>query len=365
MMVRRFWKRAISCALLLALAVFMAAPARADGGELPAYRLTKTVRLGGADHWDYLTLDAARHRLYIGHDTEVTVVDSLSGKRLGAISGLAAAQGVAVLPGRGYAASGEQGELVAFDLQSFKPLARIKTASDADAVVYDPVSTHLFVANGDSHTVTVVDPATNRVATSIDLGAVLQFAVTDGKGKIYVNVEDPGSIARIDGASGTVEARWPLDGCVAPHGLALDVEDGRLFASCANGVMAIVDAVEGKQVATLPIGKGTDAAGFDPARKLAFSANAEGTLSVIKADGPGQFRKLGDLKTAPGARTMAVDPTTGRIFLVTADVARTDPPKKPGAASHLSFKRGTVKLMFFDPVKPLAHGDRMVAPAVN
>lgn len=325
-------------------------PAAAEDGAAP-YAITKTIALGGADRWDYLHYDQASHRLYVAHDTEVTVVDGRSGKEIGHIKGLAAAQGVAVLKssGEGFVASGEQAGVVPFNLKNFKTGKRIPAADDADAAVFDPVGGRLFVANGDSKSITIVDPARKAALGTIDAGGVTQFMVTDGKGKLFVNIEAPDEIARIDGPTGRIDAHWPLTGCIGPHGLAVDRAARRLFASCSGGVLAVVNADTGALVTSLPIGKGTDAAGFDEKRKLIFSSNGDGTLSVIKEVSPDKYEALGAVPTAPGARTMAVDSETGRIFVVTADVLATDPPKKAGGAPHFTFKPGTVKLLFIDP----------------
>jgi DNA-binding beta-propeller fold protein YncE len=338
--------------LALAVAAALATFDCADAGDSAApYTVTKTIALGGADRWDYLHYDQASHRLYVAHDTEMTVVDGRSGKELGHIKGLAAAQGVAILKssGEGFVASGEQAGVVPFDLKSFKPGSRIPAADDADAVVFDPLSGRIFVANGDSKTITIVDPAKKTALETIDAGGVTQFMVTDDKGKLFVNIEAPDEIARIDGQTGKIDAHWPLPGCVGPHGLAFDRTARRLFASCSNAMLAVVNADTGALVASLPIGKGTDAAGFDEKRKLIFSSNGEGTLSVIREVSPDKYETLEPVPTAPGARTMAVDSETGRIFVVTADVLKADPPKKVGGAPHFTFKPGTVKLLFLDP----------------
>jgi DNA-binding beta-propeller fold protein YncE len=326
-----------------------AAPAQAA-----LYHLVKTVKLGGGIKWDYLAFDAPSDRLYISHGDEVTVVDGSSGAVIGELASLPGSHGIAVDPASGlvYADSADDSDVVAFDPKTLKPVASAKVLLDADGINYDPFSKQMFVSGGDGNGLTPVSTVTGKPAKDIALGTSPEFHVADGAGAEFVDLVDAGQVARIDTKTNTVTARWGLGGCVHPKGVAIDPVASRLFVSCANGVAVVLDSGDGEIVATLPIGKGTDAATFDPAKKRFFSSNADGTLSVVAELGADKFNVLANVKTAPGARTMAVDPITGRIFLVTARVTKTIPPADPTDHPHYVFAPGSFRLLIFDPAAP-------------
>lgn len=326
-------------------------PAGVAVAQQPPYSITRTVTLGAPDKWDYVSYDAAAGRVYVAHGDGATVVDGRDGTVVGRLTGLAAAHGVAIDPksGRGYAGTGH-GDILVFDPKTLKPLKTLPGQADDDGVVADPASGHVFVLNGDSGSVTVIDSADDTGLGFLKLGGKLEFGAVDGQGKLYVNLAEAREIVRVDIARQAVDARWAVPGCVSPHGMAMDTQAGRIFTSCVDGRLIVVDSKSGEIVATLPIGKGSDAVAFDPARKLVLSSNGEGTLSVIHEDAGGRFTKLADMPTAPGARTLALDPASGRVFLVTADVDKVGPPRQPGYAPRYSFKPGTVKLLMLDPV---------------
>jgi YVTN family beta-propeller protein len=317
----------------------------------PGYTVTKTVMLGAPDRWDYVTFDPASHRVYVAHGDRVTVVDGRDGSMLGEIEGMpGGTHGIAIVAstGRGYTDDGKAGEAVSFDLRTFKVVNRIKAAEDADAVVYDPASSHVFVVNGDTGTLTVIDAKSDSAIATVDVGGKLEFAVSGANGKLYVNGTEKKEIVRVDTKSNKVDAHWSIPDCERPHGLAIDSTTHRLFSSCVNNVLMVVDAQSGVVVAKLPIGRGTDAAAFDPKRKYVFSSNGlDGTLSVIQEKDPQSFVSLGDVKTVVTARTMAVDPQSGRIYMVAADV---EPSPAGGAPQQRrAIVPGSVKLLFLDP----------------
>ncbi len=216
--------------------------------------------------------------------------------------------------GKGYTDDGKAGVAVAFDLKTLKERKRIKVQPDADGIVYDPVSGHLLVITGDSGKVSVIDPKTDTVVATIDGGGPLEFGVLGGDGKFYVDGEDKNEIVRLDLATNTADAHWPLTGCKTPHGLAIDRAHMVLFASCGSKVMEVVNARDGAVLATLPIGEGTDFAEFDSARGLAFSSNRDGSLSIIAGQG-GKYVALPPVATMRGARTMSLDPKSGGYIL--------------------------------------------------
>src|SRR5882672_3837399 len=220
--------------------------------EKPLYALTKTVAIGAPDRWDLLTYDAESHRVYIAHGDRVTVVDAQSGELVGSIEGYAGGtHGVAIVPGsgRGYTDEGRTGTAGSFDLKTLKSLKTIKAEDDADAMVFDPASRHLFVIDGDPGKITVIDTKTDTVVATLDGGGKLEIGAADNSGKVYINGEEKREILRVDTRTNGVDARWPIPSCASPHGLAIDVKSRRLFSSCENNVMVVIDADSGKQLA--------------------------------------------------------------------------------------------------------------------
>jgi YVTN family beta-propeller protein len=339
-------------ALLVGMSVITAAANPANAQTNPSYSITKTVPIGTPDRWDYVVFDPILNRVYVAHGANVTVVDGSTGALVGTIEVGGGTHGIASVHslGKGYTDDGKAGEAIVFDLKSLKVTGRIKAESDADGIVYDPKSGHVLVIDGDSGKVTVIDPKTDTVVATIDGGGGLEFGVSDEAGKFYVDGEKNNDIVRIDLTSNTVDAHWPLTGCTTPHGLAIDRQNMRLFASCANKTMVMMNATSGAVVATLPIGQGTDFAEFDAKRGLAFSSNRDGTLSVVAERSADKFEALPPVDTQWGARTMAVDQKTGRIYLVTSDVTVNEalPASDRG---HYVVKPGSVKLLFLDPAK--------------
>ena len=297
-----------------------------------SYQVAKTTALGGDGGWDYVAFDSVGHRLFIARQNRVMVVDPEGGRLLGEIPGLARAHGVAFAyeTGHGFATSGTDSAVTMFDLNTLKVLGHTTAAVDADAVLYDPSSKRVFTFNGDAHSSSVIDPGSGARVGSIDLGAGPEFGVSAGDGKLYVNLEDKSEVAEIDAAGMRVTRRWSLAPCEGPTGLAIDRAHHRLFSGCGNKVMAISDAIAGKLITTLPIGAYVDAAAFDPGTQLAFASNGDGTLTVIHEDAPDKFRVVANVPTRRGARTMALDPLTHRVYLVTADFG----PMPAATAQH-------------------------------
>jgi YVTN family beta-propeller protein len=319
----------------------------ASGAQAASYRLAGTVAIGAPDRWDYVVYDSAAKRAYVAHGDVVTVVDVPAGKVVGAVAVGGATHGIAIVPGlnKGYADDGLSGTVAVFDPHTLRISKRIKAEPDADGIVYDPQSGHVLVITGDSGKVVVIDPKTDTVTAEIDGGGPLEFGVLDGHGKFYVDGEDSNEIVRMDLATAKAETHWPLTGCKTPHGLAIDRAHMRLFASCANGVMDVMDARTGAVVASVPIGSGTDGAVFDAHRGLAFSSNRDGTLSVIAETAPGRFAALAPVKTQSGARTMTLDPDTGTLFTVASDV-RED---RAGQSGRSRVVPGSARLLILRP----------------
>ena len=286
-----------------------------------AYHLAREIELPGAGGWDYLTFDATRARLFVAHGTHVDVLDTATLAPVAAIGDTPGVHGVAIADslGHGYVSAGAASSIVVFDLRSLARLAEIKTTGDnPDAILYEPTTHRVFTFNGRGRNVTVVDTAKNEVVGTIAVDAKPEFAVHDGAGRVFVNLEDRNSLAAIDARTLTVTAKWPLAGCEEPTGLAIDRAHHRLFAACSNKVMAIVDSITGRGIAQVPIGSRIDGAAFDAEKQLAFASGGDATLTVIREETPDKFTVAETVTTKPGARTLTLDEQTHRIFLATA-----------------------------------------------
>jgi outer membrane protein assembly factor BamB len=284
------------------------------------YRIAHTYTLGGDGSWDYIVPDPPNHRLFIGRQNRVMVVDEDSGKVLGEVTGIQGAHGTAIASatGHGFATSGNDQSVVMFDLKTFTTLGRIPAAEDADAIIYDRASDRVFTFNGDAHSSTVIDPHQGKLITNIALGGKPEYGASAGDGKVYANLTDTAEVVEIDAKNATVTRRWPTAPCRNPVAMAIDTGHHRLFSGCRSGVMAVSDYQAGKIVATLPIGTGVDGAGYDAASGDAFASNADGTLTVIHQDAPDQYHVVETVQTAPAARNMGLDPINHRLFLVSA-----------------------------------------------
>jgi len=311
--------------------------------------VTRAIPLGAPEKFQYVLFDAPNHRVFVAHGSEVTVVDAGSLKVVGHVGGLSGAHGIALVPGgHGYADSGRSATVSVFDQKDFRVLASLKADIDAYAVIYDPASRHVFVMNDDAGNITVIDPARDKVIDTISVGPGLESSEADGQGHLFIAHSEAHQVLRIDTRRNVADRRWPVADCGEPHGLALDTARQRVFVSCPEGGLLVLDSQNGRRVAALPIGIGGDSLLFDAARRRIYSANAVGTLSVIEEMAPDSFVARPDLPTEPGARTGALDPATGRLFLVTATVAGQDPPKKPGGTAKYRFVPGSTRLLVFD-----------------
>ncbi len=331
--------------LVLVMAAGIASPAQTPS----PYRITHTYVLGGDGSWDYVVPDPPSHRLFIGRQNRVMVVDEDTGTLLGEVTGIQGAHGTAIASssGRGFATSGNDQSVVMFDLKTLKTLGRIPAAEDADAVIYDPASDRVFTFNGDAHSSTVIDPHAGRAIATIALGGKPEYGVSAGDGKVYANLTDTSEVVEIDAKAASVLRRWPTAPCKQPVSMAIDTVRHRLFSGCRSGVMAVSDIDAAKVVATLPIGTGVDGAVYDPASGDAFASNADGTLTVVHQDTPDTYRVLQTLQTAPGSRNMGLDATNHRIFVVSAKFGP-PPPAPPGGRSRPPVLPGTFSLMVIE-----------------
>jgi DNA-binding beta-propeller fold protein YncE len=303
------------------------------------YHLLRTISIPGDDGWDYLTVDGAARRVYVSHATHVVVLDADSGAIVGDIPDTPGVHGIALATdlGRGFTSNGRANTVTIFDLKTLKTLGTVKAGTNPDAIVYDSLSKRVFTMNGRSQDATAINAADGTVLGTIALGGKPEFAVADGKGTIFVNIEDKSELVQFDPQKLAVLHRWPLAPCTEPSGLAMDVASRRLFAGCDNKMMAVINADDGKVIATPSIGAGVDANAFDPSSSLAFASNGEGTLTVVREESPDKFSVLENVTTKKSARTMALDPKTHHIFLPTADFAAPAAGERRGKMEPGSF----------------------------
>ena len=326
--------------LVLLLSAAAAGPISGQSGP---YRITHTYTLGGDGGWDYVVPDPPRHRVFIGRQNRVMVVDERDGTLLGEVSGIDGAHGTAIVEhtGHGFATSGNDGTIVMFDLTTYTTLRRTPAAEDADAIVYDPASDRVFSFNGDAHSSTVVDPASGDLVANIPLGGKPEYGASAGDGKVYANLTDTNEVVEIDARASRVARRWPTGPCKQPVAMAIDTAAHRLFSGCRSGVLAVSDYRAGTIVATAPIGTGVDGVAFDAQAHDVFAANADGTMTIVHQDGPDAYHALQTLPTAEGARNLGLDPTTHRIFVVAAAFG----PQRPGSRGRPPVLPGTFKMM--------------------
>jgi len=295
------------------------------------YHIIDSLRLGGEGGWDYLSVDTAAQRLYVSRGTRVQVVDLAKLSIIGEIPNTAGVHGIALVPdlGRGYTSNGRDSSVTIFDLKSLTVIATLKiNARNPDAILYDPFSRRVFTFNGGSANATAIDVGSNSVAGTIPLGGKPEFGVSDARGRIYVNIEDKSEVAMIDPMSLTVLKRWTLSPGEEPTGLALDREHRRLFAVCANRLMVVLNADSGNVVATPAIGDGVDGVMVDPATRLAFSSNGEGTMTVVREETQAKYTAVETVPTRRSARTLVLDEKSHLIYTV---AARFGPPPPPTA----------------------------------
>jgi YVTN family beta-propeller protein len=305
----------------ICLAASLAAGGSA-GAAAPTSAVLDRWMLGGPGGWDYLTFDPVGKRLFVSRSTHVDVIDSDRGKLLGSIPDTQGVHGIALAPDlqRGYTSNGRGNSVTVFDLQTLKVLQVVNlSARNPDAILYEPKARHLFTFNGASKDVSVLDAATLAQVATIAVPDKPEFAVDDGRGQIFVNIESsPGQMVVIDSEHLRTKAVWPLPGCDAPSGLAVDTTHHRLFSVCEDKTMVVTDSISGRQVTRITIGEHPDAAAYDAKRAVVYSSNGDGSLTIVKQESADTYTVAQSLQTQPGARTMAVDPASGRVFLVTS-----------------------------------------------
>lgn len=344
----RPWNRTILCAALLLVSALAATTLN--------YHLAHTYKFGaapgGREYFDYIAFDGDSRRLYLSHGTEVLVVDADTGKEEGKISGLKQSHGIAIVPnvGRGFISDGAQGKAIIFDLKTLKVVGEANAAPDADCIIYDPASQHVFTFNGDSKTASAIDPATGKNVGTVELGGGPEFAVADGQGMIYNNLEDKSEVLAIDSRSLQVKSRWPIAPAGAPAPIAMDREHRRLFvAGREPAMMVVMNADDGKVIQSFPISAGADADVYDSASGRIFVSTREGWVHIFHEDSPDHYSEAGKVKTELGAKTMAYDPKTEHVFVDTAEFGKAPEPTQEHPHPRAAAIPGTFHLLVYAP----------------
>jgi len=337
-----FWSVLVLCAGL----VSASPPA---GG----YHLLKKYDLGtapgGKEYWDYITFDPAARHLYISHNTEVKVIDADSGAIVGSIPDLKRVHGIALVPelSRGFLSDGGADEAVMFDMKTLRVTGHIKTGGNPDCIIYDSASKHVFTFNGKTNDTSVIDPGTATVVATIPMGGRPEYAVSDGQGSIYDNIEDKNEVVALDSRSNTLRSHWPIAPAEGATAIDLDRQHHRLFIGGRNKVLAIMNVDSGKVIQTFPIGSGVDTNIFETESGMLFVAVREGILHVFQEDNPDKFNTVEDVKTEFGARNMALDPKTHRLFLDTADFTPAPEPTAEQPHPQPAPVSGTFRLLVY------------------
>jgi len=287
----------------------------------PGYHVVDTLLLGGEGGWDYLSVDAAGHRVYVSRGTHMQVVDTKSLTVVGDIPNTNGIHGIALIPSmkKGYTSNGRDSSVTVVDLESLNELRKIRIdARNPDAILYEPVSNRVFTFNGGSENITAIDPTEDKVVGTLAAGGKPENVTYDGAGNVFVNIEDKSTILEFDARTLAVIKSWSIAPGEEPSGMAIDRENKRLFSVCGNKMMIVSDYVAGKVLVHLPIGAGVDGAAFDPTMHLAFSSNGEGSMTVVHVDGPEKFTLVQTVTTRRGARTCAIDESTHRVYTISA-----------------------------------------------
>jgi YVTN family beta-propeller protein len=316
------------------------------------YRFLKEIPVGGEGGWDYLSVDAANHRLYVAHATKVVVIDTQTDTIVGEITDTPGVHGVAVANqlGRAFVSNGRENKVSIVDLPTLKTLSKVETEKNPDAILFFPGPDEVYAFNGHSQSVTVIAGSTGKVVTTVPLGGKPEFAQADPQAnRIYDNLEDKNEVVVLDGKTHDVVARWPIAPGEEASGMDIDLVHHRLFLGCSNQKMVILDSTDGHVVASLPAGDGIDAAAFDPGTQLAFTSNGrDGTVTVVHEDSPDKYSVVQTLKTERSARTMAVDPATHKLYLASAkfETVPSDEKKRPPMIP------GTFKVLVYELAGP-------------
>lgn len=314
------------------------------------YHLTKSVPIAGEGGWDLVSVDSAARRVYVAHSTKVDVLDADNGEMIGTIGPIDGAHGVTVAPGtgHGFATNGKMDKVTVFNLKTLAVTGEIQTGKKPDAIIYDPATKHVFTFNNGGGSITVIDAAQARKIGTIPVGGAPEFAVADGQGHIFVNLEDTSELLAIDSKHQKVMKRWALAPCEGPTGLAMDSHNQRLLAGCGNKLLAVVNAKSGHVITTMPIGDHVDAVAFDPATREIISSAADGTLTVIAQDDADHYHVVQTVTTPLRSKTFALDEKTHRLFVPSATFGPAPVPSPDNPKGRPPVLPGTFKVLFLD-----------------
>jgi YVTN family beta-propeller protein len=292
-----------------------------------AYQLLKTFHIKSPGGWDYLAI-GPDNRLYVSHGTQVNILDKTTGDSVGIIENTTGVHGIAFNKelSRGYTSNGRLNNVTVFDLPTHAVITQINTGENPDAILFEPYSGKIITCNGRSNNLSVIDPASNKVIATIPVGGKPETAVSNGKGLLYVNVEDKSEVVAVDTKNFTVLHHWSVSPGEEPTGLAFDKSTNRLFAGCGNKLLIVLNASDGTVIEKINIGNGCDGVAFDAERKTVFASNGEGSLSVITEKSANKFENIATVPTHRGARTITVDPSTHLVYLPTAEFEPADTP---------------------------------------
>jgi len=330
---------------LFATALVLALGTICSAADAPGFKVTQHYPIPGDSGFDYIVFDNSSNRLYVSHGIEVNVLDAGSGEILGKVEDTPGVHGIAIVPAlhRGFTTNGKESTISVFDTATFKTLKKIPVPADPDFVFYDPHTNRVLVSHGDAGVITAIDPEKETVIGQVPLGGGAEAAVVDGRGAGFVNLEKESSVVSFDPQTLAVMHKYPITGCETPTGLAIDAKNSRLFIGCRSKVMAVMDAATGKVITTLPIGARVDAVAFDAENQLVFCSNGEGTVSVIHQKSSTDYESLGEIQTLPGAKTMALDPKSKKLFLSTSEMESL--PAANGQRARTRAKPGTFMVL--------------------
>lgn len=332
---------AVSLVLLLAACT---------GHEPGAYHLTQTVPVSGDGGWDFVKVQDETRRVYIAHSTQIEVLDADSGKPVGVIRNIQGAHGIAIAAdsGKGFITNGKSNSVTVFDVKTLAILGQIATEKKPDAILYDSSTKRVFAFNAGSGSATIIDARKARKIGTVTLGGAPEFAVSDKKGSVFVNLEDKSEMLKINARSLQVVKRWPLAPCAEPSSLAMDRESHRLFAGCSNHILTVVNAENGAVVTTLPIGEKVDATAFDPDTKLVISSNGDGTMTVIHEDSPDHYRVVQTITTPKRSKTSGLDKKTHKLFVPAAEFGAAPAPTAENPKPRPAVIPGSFKVLVFE-----------------
>ena len=328
--------------VFLSMALIGSMALQADTG----YKVVDRYAIGGTEGWDYVSIDSSARRLYVSHGTKVEVLDADSGKAVGVIENTPGVHGIALATGlnRGFTSNGKEDKVSIFDSETLKPIEKIDVGKGPDGIFFDAGSKRVFTNNHGSHDITAIDAASGKVVGTVDVKGAGEQMVNGPDGLLYVNLEDTSEVVAFDPQTLSVKQRFPITAGKTPTGLAFDAKNNRLFIGCRSKSLVVMDAGDGKVVATLPIGAGVDYASFDPEARLVFASNGDGTLSIYHQKSADEYEDAGAVTTQPSAKTMAFDSKTKHVFLPAAQVD-VIPPAEAGGKPTKKIKEGTFAVL--------------------